>query len=385
MAARQTGLHLNADILVMLTDFLEDRRSVLSLMNTCHLLYSAGIPKLLLFPVWLSHEQEFSSFCEFMLADLNVRPRYLRDLTVGSTAYISTDRLVRSFVQVLSQTGGLQKFSMTCDNDPWEVSVVAALSSLTTITHLSIDSPNTQTIQILRRWRSRLVEVDVSFDETHLMDKYHTPEDIYNTGYVDPLWIFAPFRTSIREMHVHWPRFFSSTNGPVQFPALETLQLHAFPPASTSGLMHAFPALRRLLASFEQSFDLEDLERARSANQLELEDPERNTTGDWESLEYVQGDVGSVFVCSLSCRVRQLDLTVPHRCHNSDVLLSTILATAQPNILALHFFENSAKLESLKAALSTASAVVTHLDVAYHVVAGDMHVSYVVVRVLSLS
>lgn len=360
-----TGLKLNFDILLMLMDFI-DRKSVQSLMKTCHFMYVEGIPKLLQYPVVLSYERDFVSFCEFMLASPFIRPRYLRELIMGSTAHLSKD-LVKKLVLVLSQAQGLEKFTIACENDPSEAAIMAALAATTSITNLSIESPNATVAQVLHQWKSAVTKVAVSFDERKLIDQ---SED-FRMRYLDPTWIFAPLSGSVREMQAIWPRYFSSH---IVFPAVETLQVHAYRPAAMSDTMRAFPHLRSLFVSFEMGFDPEKLRREREENKVD------EHTEHWERLEYVQGDAGSVYVCSLPCKVEHLDLTVPHRCRNADVLIPAVARVCRPTRLDLHFLENCVHLEPLQAALRAAASFMTHLDIVYRVPCDDVKIRYIIVR-----
>lgn len=359
-----TGLKLNFDILLMLMDYV-DRKDVLSLMQTCHFMYVEGIPALLRYPVVLSYERDFGSFCEFMLASPFIRPRYLRELIMGSTARFPKE-LVNRLVLVLTRAEGLEKFTIACENDPSEAAVMAALAATTSITHLSIESPNATVAQVLQEWKSAVTKVAVSFDERRLIGQ----SDDFRMRNLDPTWIFAPLAHSVREMQAIWPRYFSAN---IVFPAVDTLQVHAYRPAALSATMRAFPHLRRLIVSFEMGFDPDKLLRERHENEVGEESEH------WRRLEYVQGDVGSVYVCSLPCTVEHLDLTVPHRCRNADVLIPAVAGAAQPTRLDLHFIENCVHLEPLEAALRAAASFVTHLDIIYRVPCDDVKIRYIIV------
>ena len=364
LAYAQFELKLNCDVLTLLVDILDDRKTLLSFMHTCRFTYAAGIQKLLSLPVSLSYKRDFASFCDFVLGHAEVRPSLIREISIDDASQVSTEHLLRRFLQVLELARNLQKFTMACGDNLSEAAIAGALASNTSIKSVTIASPNANTIAALRRWVSPVERAEVSLDESSLGGNEN-----FKPALLDPTWVFASVRPTLQEITTHWAQSFST--GP-SFPATKTLNVHSYYPVAMGDVARAFPNLSRLHVAFEQGFDAEELERERGRNST-IEER-------WESLDYVGGDIGSVFVLALACRVKHLDLTVPRRCHNPETLIATILEATRPPQLTMRFAVRSADLDHMPASLRAASASVTHLDITYHVPSSGTSVRNFIVR-----
>ena len=139
------------DILLMVLNAIDNQHTTSSLMRTCHFLYSAGLPKLLAFPIQLGRYggpggAGFSAFSDFVLDDVHSRAGHLREMHIFSTKHLTDEDVRNKFVSVMLYAKNLRKFSMGCEQHPAEPLIVAALANNQTITRLSLQSPDFPTV-----------------------------------------------------------------------------------------------------------------------------------------------------------------------------------------------------------------------------------------------
>ncbi|EMD31028.1 hypothetical protein CERSUDRAFT_100753 [Gelatoporia subvermispora B] len=133
------------------------------MMQTCHMLYDAGIRLLLSRQRCPSTEDQLLSLCHFVLRDAPRRSGLLRDLTILEDVEESTVSLV---IDVLPHARSLESLDVSSESDliksrPDLVHAIRSLPSVRNLEWRDVDYVGIEAIQCIQ---ALLEAVEVSFD-----------------------------------------------------------------------------------------------------------------------------------------------------------------------------------------------------------------------------
>ncbi|EMD31030.1 hypothetical protein CERSUDRAFT_120159 [Gelatoporia subvermispora B] len=305
--------HLSFDLLFFIMELLE-LQCLSRMMQTCHMLYDAGVRLLLSRERYLDSEEQLSSLCHFVLRDVPRRSSFLRHLTIVEDIGESTVALV---IELLSHARSLEELDVESEPDlikacPDLVDAVCSLPSLRTLGWHVVEQAGIEAIQ---RMQAPLEAIHVSFGSCV------RPQDLAE--------VLKPFAKTIQQLRANRIIVAPST---VQFSALLYLHLMgSHEPIDTNALMSVFPEVRSFHLESPLAFHSADAGpwvEMRQANERRARLPHR-----WTIMPEVTGSIISLWNLALDCKV--MTLTVRMSEPGEAALLSTLLRDSNPFRLCL--------------------------------------------------
>lgn len=320
---------LNFDILVEVMAWQAenwDRGSISRLMRTCRTLYTAGISYVMLTKpeIELSSHRTLESLYTFLLRDPENRFRYLRRLILnvpwrnrnGQTTIPAKDMLPYIF----ENASHLEKLRLS-DSDILELDkrIPRSISGLKSLEHFSAIIASKTVLKILRRIKSPLARLQLSFDCTDF--------DQLN----DPIEICASAKDTLEELRCSWAYF--QKKEPV-YPRLKKLYVEHNHLVALEPLLRCYPNLQHLhVFTHREVYDLGDQD---DWDALHMERSENQVTqkgGSWSSLASLGGTIVYLFILGLQLKVgRLLVETSPNTDEEAQMLLSVVSDTRPSSI-----------------------------------------------------
>ncbi|KAJ3551419.1 hypothetical protein NM688_g4715 [Phlebia brevispora] len=284
--APSTQVHLNYDVLVSLLSHLDSFQDLLSFMSTCRLLRTAGIPYIFETRMEICSDKKLASLCRFLLADNPRRLGFLKQLAV--LTYPDSQETVELYLQVLKLAERLEEIEVWCGLPSLDSRIYTTLSNLTTIKTLTIRNLLFREAALLRRMRSPVEKVDISFQY------YDQP--------VDPVWLLHKFAPTLETLRVVLGIQQRDTPTTV-YPRLHSLVAESCIFEKIGPLIDAFPNLCDLtIFSYRDEESIDEVAIDRRANQ------EAQRSRCWSAMERVLGDVLMLYRLGLNCSVRRLEI-----------------------------------------------------------------------------
>ncbi|EMD31032.1 hypothetical protein CERSUDRAFT_100757 [Gelatoporia subvermispora B] len=300
---------LDFDIFILIMEFLPTQ-CLSRTMQTCHMLYDAGIRLLLSHERRPFSEHRLISFCHFVLNGAPVRSNFLLELTIPSIYERSVAALV---VEVLSHARALRKLnieasSFSVESDSDFADVIRSLSSLTT---LQWPDMYEACIEIMKRMQAPLKVAYASFD--------------YCAEAQDPSEVFEPFAETLEDLCAHYTIVAPSA---VHFNALQYLRLtiSGNAPIDTDVLMSIYPNITSFHLNFA-SF-LNDFPGALWREMRAVNEHRPRLRGRWLGLADVEGDILALWSLALDCTVVTLSVHLTYL--DEFILLSILLRDTSP-------------------------------------------------------
>ncbi len=331
-------MRFNFDILICLMRLTQERRDVSATMRTCRALYSAGMPSLLSFDIDFDVWERFAAFCSFMDVDAPRRSRFLRQMTLYMhhlSNSFSTGTLDH-ILCILQHATQLHQLRITTyvrgGPRPLDPRLIGALSSLTSIKHLTLGETSNDTVMILQSLHSPVAEARVDFK---------------SGSDVDPILVLRTFSSSLQQLAaLGSPVFPRAPHYDIQYSLVTKLEISVRigSPIPLKPLIYSFPNLRVLRLVDEVDLDQVqpfegDIALAgegwRQANILSY------SQRHWEALDHVSSDILNLYLLGLSCKVHHLHLEFA-RCYGVDNLrlIKETLSMIRPTRLHIRVFDD---------------------------------------------
>jgi len=275
--------HLNEDVLAIIASTLSTR-DALSLSATARGVHLVAKHQALS-SISMSNERQTARICEYLLADVEGRLRWLRNLTIWAHYYTRDRASVNYLAAILSQAHNLKTLSLSPVEEPVknEPRVGTALAALIGLREVNLSFVELKSLDVIRNMRSDLRKVCVEHYEASAscipllkslssMQKLHTLE----------------FHQDLETIETSPPQ--SNRDIGVQWPTVHHLSIK-YCTASLSALVRAFPNLRTLSA------------------QNTRYSPRDDSPVCWPSLHSLEGSVQDLQHWEWTCLVHHLSLT----------------------------------------------------------------------------
>lgn len=323
---------LNWDTLTEVMAWLNRPRAA-RMSRTCRALRAAAPRMLLKDKVEILYAERFTSLCLFMFADRQ-RFRFLRKLSLQFFVEDEDSELGMLIADFFSHSTELEWLHLD-DCLLLEVyePVLSSMSSLTKLRTLQLENLTDHTEDLIKNIQLPLTKINIDFSGS---------EDFF-----DPISVLSPFKHSLKAVSVDHVNLF--TLG-VQYPLVTTLHVGYCDGAELEVLEHSFPNLRKL------SFEIAQEEGSWTSEEVEVERHSSLSLGaqdSWTSLARLTGNILSLYILGVRCRVEHLDVTPlpmkrPEHCQR----LTTMLTDFRPPNLELALDVAKVDLSQLPGILS---------------------------------
>ena len=316
ISSQSSTVSLNYDVLVGVMAFLP-RRDIWSVMRTCRVLYVAGFPSLLHGVIELSTWTELASFCSFMVFDPVPRFSCLRHLALGIPGHHKTSNVGAHIVMLLQHASRLETLQfLQTGTISFDERIPRAVAALSNLRFFLTNDDCEGTFELLQNIRAPLTEIQMVF--------IRNISDVR----VDPTLVFEPFKHSLESMGVV---FVDLTTTTVQYPHLTTFSAHQCKCTRIQPLHWSFPNLTKL--SLDTIVNQTDSSDADHHRQLNIEAQRRGSR--WSSLKCFRGDLYSLYVLALQCKIDHIDLTSSLLGEKHHHQLHAVLSDTHPLVLQL--------------------------------------------------
>lgn len=259
--------------------------------RTCRTLHQVAPRILLAKKVRFYYPARFKSFCLFMLhhdkPDCFYHLRHLA-LHINRQWYRMGPQLGELLSTVLTRSTELEVLELG-DTDFLSLDdrIPRALRALTKLHSLDFRSPTEHFFSMLKEMKAPLTYINAAF--FNIVDR------------PDPMPIFARFKDTLETLAIEWVEFEATG---VQFPRLTSLDMAYCDYAELQPIVSCFPNLRNLnIVMDDDDWWDEDVEISRLDN---LASQAHNS---WTSLQCLSGDLRSLYMLGVRCRVNELQLS----------------------------------------------------------------------------
>ncbi|KAF7799461.1 hypothetical protein EIP86_010696 [Pleurotus ostreatoroseus] len=195
--------------------------------------------------------------------------------------------------------------------------IPSAVAALTSLKSISFPELNEAASKILQESRSPLAKVEIGFwtDQT--------------IGPGDPAPLLFRFAHSLRELRVTYAEF---SRQDVLYPQLDTLVIDDCRFALARPIIACFPNTRDLslwTGQEDEDLEVEEIEEHRQTN-IQAQETIR-----WECIQHLRGDIRSLYLLGLTCRVEHLDVHSAFLTSIRSDQLSTLLSDGRPSMLSI--------------------------------------------------
>ncbi|OBZ71459.1 hypothetical protein A0H81_08814 [Grifola frondosa] len=274
-------------------------------MSTCRTLNHAGVRHLLDFDVHLDSTRRIESFYAFMLAQVPIRYRFLRQLSLsGSHRHLSSES-INQLTEILTHASRLEVLHLHRDSDllNLEHHLQAACSSLTSLKEFHIFSEmkpvsgsNGPLYKMVQQMQSSLVKAWLRFP-------------ISGDGIrPDPAVLLHHSSATLEDLTVAGVRF----QFELQFPRVRKL--------SISGSHR--PRDLHQLSFFGRS-------ESTSNQYRQLNRSVQHAGGGWKSLDRVVGEPVNLYRLGLTCQIRRVKISYVD--HGTREMVAHILSDSRPS------------------------------------------------------
>ncbi|KAJ3552458.1 hypothetical protein NM688_g4140 [Phlebia brevispora] len=316
---------LNFDILARVMTFIDEKKHLLALMQSCCALYRAGIQPLVRLETVIK-ESNLPSFHAFMIKHSPASFVALHELDIYPVDEFS-DAAIHLLVDLLGRSTALRRLSISGDVLDADDKVPQAVASLTTLRCLDSHGQSDTLGLVLSNLHSPIVEVRAFFCDDQ----------------EDPVSLLANFHRTLQTAYLTCVKFES-----IEFcyPKLTYLDLTLCYRPELSVLLRAFPNLEELHMDAGESTgrgprDRQEILELRTRN-LRFQ---QNRGATWESLHTIHADLDKPDVLAEAFRVGlrdlgRFDLTLQFRAQTgyqeSLDALFTALTSVEALMLHLH-------------------------------------------------
>ncbi|KAI0786270.1 hypothetical protein C8Q75DRAFT_773104 [Abortiporus biennis] len=296
----QMATTLNFDILLVVQAYIEQRRDLLSMMQTCKTMYATGVRYLMESPsLNQPTNDQIRSFSRFMLA----RPSSSFPRLTSLSLVLPDDADAEPLVEVLHRARPyLRTLHLDCDvalsNSQ---AFYSSLISLDNITELSVVNPDLPTLTLLNESFAPIHKISVVNDK-----KWSDFCISHLANFGDSLEELVTSKFNLFRNYPHEKLFLN---------ALRTLVVdYHYDNMCLASLLPGTPNLERLIFNmFDQGIiDSGEIEDHHICNQHIAEDIALRLGGHtcWEHLKYVEGDCRTLYVGALLCSpIQDLNMT----------------------------------------------------------------------------
>ncbi|EMD37502.1 hypothetical protein CERSUDRAFT_114141 [Gelatoporia subvermispora B] len=296
---------LNYDILIHLLDFL-DTSEMVPLMRTSKILFHEGTKRILSEGPALNSEKECRGFCRFVLADVPMRPQYLRVLYLiwEEKQLITSSRTTTLLTDMLLQCHNLEKLVIQCqriggiEEDCFNRLAEHSFSKLKELSILCSedhDDDMSAKIVLLQACHSVLEELTIT--------------DLSWLRHTGPIPELRKLKVTMTHQHEYFIAF----------------------------LAIICPKLTHLDWMID-AFQIEEYEPSEALRGMAIETQEQlaNAGGRWHRLEHLGGDIDMLYESAITCQVDVLKPDFVTLFDNTDILyLRTVLNLTQPRHVIL--------------------------------------------------
>lgn len=317
MASHSRLKSLNFDILAAMIPWIRNRKDLYSFVTTCSDLYNISAPALLSFHHRIG-TRNLRGFYDFLISKSPTSFTALRSLDLYFSRYPVMDQYpeehsVRMLNDILSRAQNLQHLEVHGDilyNDPSLYQTLKSLRSLKTLSLPPCCGPGNRQQTMITQLQSPLTKLNYD----NILD-----------ANMDPISLLANFRHTLEELAFSVGNISYDPNltRDMSYPKLVNLKLSGIQDPPLSILIPAFPNLQTLDIQTSGSYDDND---TRDKNiRFQANYPFQR----WYLLS-LTGDVRSLFVLGLQCRVPKLTIA------NFDTEMDGELEEILPPLRPLH-------------------------------------------------
>ncbi|KAL4245516.1 hypothetical protein ABKN59_009840 [Abortiporus biennis] len=357
---------LNLDVLCVVLASLEQRVDILSFMKTCKALYQAGIPHLLRRPFVLidivaygkARMRKYKKLLKYF-QEYPSRLQYVEDISEATVIWNdpqTPNYPLEVFKMMIENCSNLKKLSIPKiethgrrpgDETPLQFFLPAKLS-LSHLRHIEVFEICLDSHKMLRSLEAPVVSLSISFNvDFHLDLAIHDQNYLHSVAgrARDPLPLLTNFVSTLEELalcRAEWDNNQSINNvlGGIRYPRVHTLKTRDDFIPNISLLMYTFPNVKTLELYNSEVLDVVETRNRNVASQEQLSrlGQRKGEKLLWSSLEYVKGDVQSLYGLGLQTfnihRLQLFDLTPNDTQHAREIIEST-----KPVTLKLGFRE----------------------------------------------
>ncbi|KAI0792744.1 hypothetical protein C8Q75DRAFT_580056 [Abortiporus biennis] len=357
---------LNLDVLCVVLASLEQRVDILSFMKTCKALYQAGIPHLLRRPFVLidivaygkARMRKYKKLLKYF-QEYPSRLQYVEDISEATVIWNdpqTPNYPLEVFKMMIENCSNLKKLSIPKiethgrrpgDETPLQLFLPAKLS-LSHLRHIEVFEICLDSHKMLRSLEAPVVSLSISFNvDFHLDLAIHDQNYLHSVAgrARDPLPLLTNFVSTLEELalcRAEWDNNQSINNvlGGIRYPRVHTLKTRDDFIPNISLLMYTFPNVKTLELYNSEVLDVVETRNRNVASQEQLSrlGQRKGEKLLWSSLEYVKGDVQSLYGLGLQTfnihRLQLFDLTPNDTQHAREIIEST-----KPVTLKLGFRE----------------------------------------------
>lgn len=356
-------MQLNFDVLVAVMSYLYGS-DLLSAMQTCHTLYSGGIPFLLRFPVVLRTRAKVLSFCRFVLVD-PARFQLLRALDISAPGRFKPGPKADLLLAMFMHAKYLEHLKISdCEILVSDQRIASAIAALASIKSLTLHTLNEAAYLVLALSQSDLVAIEIGFWRDDVM------------GPEDPVPLLKGFSHCLRELRVTYAEFLQHD---ILYPCVEILVIDDCRFALAQPLIGCFPNVNDLslwTGQEDEALEDEEIEEHRQMNMHSQQE-----VGQWDSLNHLRGDIRSLYLLGLTCSVKHLDVQSTFLTSTRVRQLSTLLLQGRPYALSIRIkasgFDMGLLTQLLIPVRGSLARIIVYLDLSeFSQYPGDVLVSF---------
>ncbi|KAH9846166.1 hypothetical protein C2E23DRAFT_744656 [Lenzites betulinus] len=216
--------------------------------------------------------------------------------------------------------------------------LATAFAGLTGLTHLELLGAGQHSRCLLRAMHAQLSSVNLVM--VPLEEDVDEDDEGWEATGRNPITLLENFQDTLESVDCEGTETLCVTDlaYPQVYPKVDQVSLEGVDPPITTHYVHAFPHLSALTISTKTEEFVELL--GNGAKQLhqrrQLNIIEQRACGSWQSLDFCDTTLGTLYVLGLQCPVR--DLRIIHDILGPTEMLGRVLMDTRPTLLALQEF-----------------------------------------------